>query len=123
MKDMMQSISSTTWVGLRRSRIFYSRMALLLLYALAAARAGSTDRSSPRLGLDHLQVPGRVQHGALFERSHRGFHAARTVRHAGGGEPHLDAGQGAKQSELVALAEMADAKHFSSELAEARTKR
>ena len=68
-------------------------------------------------------MPGRIRRGALFQRSHRGFDAARAVRHAGGGKPHLDAGQGAKQSEFVALAEMADAKHFSSELAEARAER
>src|SRR5882672_9718133 len=50
-------------------------------------------------------------------------HAALLVRHSGELETHLHAGEGAGESEVVEIAEVPDAKHFSCETPEARAER
>src|SRR3954465_11462836 len=58
-----------------------------------------------------------------FEEFHRRIDAAGPARHARRGKTHLDARQRSHQGKLVALAEVADAKHLAGNLAEAGAER
>src|SRR6266403_737707 len=115
MKYMMHSIASTTWVALKRSRILPPGQS----FWFGANRIRAISCSAR----DHLARRRRIRLAALLEQRHRRRHAAGAMRHAGQRQSHLDAGQRAQERQLVALAEMADAKHFSGELAQAGAER
>src|SRR5438270_4046169 len=65
-----------------------------------------------RLGLDHLEMRRGICLVTSFQELHRRIDAAGAVRHARGGKTHLDARQRSHQGQLVALAEVADAKYL-----------
>src|SRR4051794_21723081 len=72
---------------------------------------------------NRLQMSRRIRLGAFFKRLHRSFDATCPMRHARGGETHFHAGQGSHQGKLIALPEVADAKYFACEFAQAGAER
>src|SRR6202035_5769543 len=118
MKYMTHNSASTTWVALNRSRIVSLPDFLLLWLFAATLPALAVVRLS---GLDHLQMPWGIRGRTLFQRRHRGVDAAGAMRHARGSKTHLHTGQGSHQGELVALAEVSDAKHLARDFAQAGT--
>src|SRR5882757_2724141 len=77
----------------------------------------------PQLTANHFEMSGSIGLRSRFEIRHRRFDTAGPMRHARGGKTHLHTGQGSHQSELVAFAEVADAKHFAREFGEAGAER
>src|SRR3981081_3544398 len=76
-----------------------------------------------KLRADQFEMRRRIGFRPLFEIGHRSFDTAGAVRHARSGKAHLHARQGSDQGKFIALAEMADAKHFTCEFAQAGAER
>src|ERR1700730_8558358 len=121
MKYMTHSIASTTWLALKRSRIYIlPGSPLVVRISVLFARRIRVTLCSTRY---HPEMGRCIGVGALLQKRHRRRYAAGAVRHTGERQSHLDTGQRAQQSELVALAEMADPKHLARQLGQAGTER
>src|ERR1700728_3405448 len=96
MKYITQSMPSTTWVALKRSRIllklpcnFYFDTDCIDLSAQMRPM-DDVDLDRP-LWLDDLQMARRIGFVGVFQRLHRGINTARAVRHTGCRQAHLHA--------------------------------
>src|ERR1700736_4497014 len=121
MKYMTHSSASTTWLALKRSRIYIlPGSPLVVRISVLFARRIRVTLCSTRY---HPEMGRCIGVGALLQKRHRRRYAAGAVRHTGERQSHLDTGQRAQQSELVALAEMADAKHLAGKLRQSGAER
>src|ERR1700738_2901081 len=121
MKYMTHSIASTTWLALKRSRIYIlPGRPLMVRSCVLFARRIRVHFCSTRY---HPEMGRCIGVGALLQKRHRRRYAAGAVRHTGERQSHLDTAQRAQQSELVALAEMADAKHLAGKLRQSGAER
>src|SRR6202022_4320038 len=97
MKYMTHSIASTTWVALKRSRIFNLPDSPFFWFGSAYGSdlfvVANQIRATSSSARYHLESPRRVGLGALLEKRHPRRHAAGAMRHAGEGQSHLDTGQ------------------------------
>src|SRR5882762_4000829 len=96
MKYMTHSIASTTWVALKRSRMFYLPDSPLCGSDLpngsglvVLVNRMRVSNCSARYHLERRCV--RLV--ALLKKRHRRRHATGAMRYAGEGQSHLDAGQ------------------------------
>src|SRR5690606_26964999 len=85
-----------------------------------AAMLPPRRRHRPALKLTSGSV-GRVD--ARGEVAERGRHAARTVRHFGEREPHLDARERAREHQVVEVPQVTDPEYLARNLAEPRAER
>src|SRR5215207_6453632 len=86
------------------------------------SRAGAARRragASCRLAADDLEMRRGIALRTLLQILHRGIDASGAVRYACDRQAHLHAGQRTEQRELVAFAEMADAKHLARDFRQA----
>src|ERR1700687_1839203 len=97
MKYMRHSIASTTWVDLKRRRIFNLLEGAFFWFGSAYGSdlfvVANQIRATSSSARYHLEMRRRVGLGALLEKRHRRRHADGAMRHAGEGQSHLDTGQ------------------------------